>query len=100
MEVRDPGSPRDLVASSVDPEEALDRLLRDLRSSRNGLSDREAARRLVSVVQNVLVRRRGGGWALQLVRQLVHQRWRPAPTALRWRRSVTAPTGADDARPG
>ena len=32
----------------VNPEEALDRLLRDLRSRREGISDREAARRLVS----------------------------------------------------
>ena len=48
----------DAVVGRVDPEEALDRLLRDLRSRREGLSDREAARRLVSVGPNELVRRR------------------------------------------
>ncbi|MGE5764474.1 MAG: cation-translocating P-type ATPase, partial [Mycobacterium leprae] len=62
----------DAAVGGVDPEEALDRLLRDLRSRREGLSDREAARRLVSVGPNELVRRRGGGWPSQLVRQLVH----------------------------
>lgn len=62
----------DAAVGRVDPEEALDRLLRDLRSRREGLSDREAARRLVSVGPNELVRRRGGGWPSQLARQLVH----------------------------
>ncbi|WP_416957483.1 cation-translocating P-type ATPase [Nocardioides sp. T5] len=58
--------------TAPDPEEALDRLLRDLRSSRRGLSDREAARRLVSVGPNVLAARRGPGWPKELGRQLVH----------------------------
>jgi magnesium-transporting ATPase (P-type) len=64
--------PRAEAAKDVDPEEALDRLLRDLRSSREGLTDREATRRLVSVGPNQLVRRRGRGWPWQLGRQLVH----------------------------
>jgi magnesium-transporting ATPase (P-type) len=55
-----------------DPEEALDRLLRDLRSSRDGLTEREASRRLVSVGPNVLTVRRGPGWPRELGRQLVH----------------------------
>ena len=59
-------------ARTIDPEEALDRLLRDLRSTRSGLTEREASRRLVSVGPNVLVRRRGRGWPSQLGRQLVH----------------------------
>lgn len=68
-----PRAPEGLApTAAVDPEEALDRLLRDLRSSRNGLTDREAARRLVSAGPNVLVRRRGRGWVRQLVQQLVH----------------------------
>ncbi|WP_299931475.1 cation-transporting P-type ATPase [uncultured Nocardioides sp.] len=58
--------------TAPDPEEALDRLLRDLRSSRGGLTDREAARRLVSVGPNVLAARRGPGWPKELGRQLVH----------------------------
>lgn len=58
--------------TAPDPEEALDRLLRDLRSSRSGLTDREAARRLVGVGPNVLAARRGPGWPKELGRQLVH----------------------------
>ncbi len=58
--------------TEVNPEEALDRLLRDLRSRREGLSDREAARRLVSAGPNELVRRRGRGWPWQLAQQLFH----------------------------
>ena len=72
MEVRGRGSSPPETTRVIDPEEALDRLLRDLRSSRTGLSDREAARRLVSVGPNVLVRRRGRGWPRQLGQQLVH----------------------------
>ena len=34
--------------SALDPQESIDRLLRDLRTRRGGLSDREAARRLGS----------------------------------------------------
>ena len=60
------------VPAQVNPEESLDRLLRDLRSRREGLSDREAARRLVSAGPNELVRARGRGWLFELVKQLVH----------------------------
>ncbi len=56
----------------IDPEEALDRLLRDLRSGREGLSDREAARRLEVVGRNELVRRGGRAWPRQIIQQLVH----------------------------
>ena len=56
----------------IDPEEALDRLLRDLRSHREGLTGREAARRLEVSGPNELVRRRGRTWPRQLGRQLVH----------------------------
>jgi hypothetical protein len=56
----------------VDPLESLDRLLRDLRTRREGLSDREAARRLVVYGPNELVRRRGRGWVRDLVQQLIH----------------------------
>jgi len=57
---------------SVDPEEALDRLLRDLRSRREGLSDREASRRLETVGPNELTRRASRTWPLQVARQLTH----------------------------
>ena len=50
--------------SVVDPQESIARLLRDLRTRRAGLSDREAARRLVVFGPNELVRR-GGLWWLR-----------------------------------
>ncbi|MEU5842644.1 cation-transporting P-type ATPase [Rhodococcus sp. NPDC047139] len=56
----------------VDPLEALDRLLRDLRSSRTGLSTREAERRIGLHGHNELVRRRSEGWLRALTRQLLH----------------------------
>ena len=57
---------------ALDPEEAADRLLRDLRSDRKGLSGREAARRLLQYGPNVLQRRAGPQWPKALVRQLTH----------------------------
>jgi len=45
--------------ASVDATEPIGRLLRDLRTSRSGLSGREAARRLIAYGPNQL-RRRGG----------------------------------------
>lgn len=64
--------PADAVDRAVDPEAEVSRLLRDLRSRRTGLSDREAARRLQAVGPNELVRRGGRTWPRELVRQLVH----------------------------
>ncbi|WP_098485362.1 cation-translocating P-type ATPase [Georgenia soli] len=61
-----------ITRAHVDPEAALHRLLRDLRSSRQGLSDREAARRLAVVGPNTLQRRGGRLWPRQLLDQLVH----------------------------
>ena len=58
--------------SAVDPEEALERLLRDLRASREGLSSREAERRLLVYGPNELVRRGGRRWPRELARQIVH----------------------------
>ena len=46
-------------SSTIDATEPVERLLRDLRSSRSGLSAREAARRLIAYGPNEL-RRRGG----------------------------------------
>jgi calcium-translocating P-type ATPase len=67
--VTDPGPGS---VSVVDPQESIARLLRDLRTRRAGLSDREAARRLVVFGPNELVRRGGRGWLRELVQQLVH----------------------------
>ncbi|MFI9366558.1 cation-translocating P-type ATPase [Kitasatospora sp. NPDC053057] len=55
-----------------DPEEGVDLLLRDLRSSRQGLSSREAARRLVHYGPNTLRRRGGRRWPGELARQFTH----------------------------
>ncbi|RYP84052.1 cation-transporting P-type ATPase [Nocardioides guangzhouensis] len=59
-------------AGPVDPEEELTRLLRDLRTRPEGLTGREAARRLVIAGPNELVRTPGPPWWSQLVAQLVH----------------------------
>jgi magnesium-transporting ATPase (P-type) len=56
----------------VDATEGLDLLLRDLRSSRTGLTTREADRRLVQYGPNELRRRGGARWPGELGRQLTH----------------------------
>jgi magnesium-transporting ATPase (P-type) len=56
----------------LDPEEAADRLLRDLRTGREGLSSTEAQRRLLQYGPNALQRRRGRQWPKELARQFTH----------------------------
>jgi calcium-translocating P-type ATPase len=56
----------------VDPRERIDLLLRDLRSSRQGLSMREARRRLVAYGPNELRRERHAGWWAEVAAQLTH----------------------------
>ena len=56
----------------VDPEERVELLLRDLRSSPTGLSAREAERRLVHYGRNVLRRRGGRRWPRELAHQFTH----------------------------
>ncbi|MEV2225927.1 cation-transporting P-type ATPase [Nocardia vinacea] len=56
----------------LDPTERVDLLLRDLRSSRSGLTAREAQRRLIHVGPNLLQRRGGRRWPRELVRQFTH----------------------------
>jgi calcium-translocating P-type ATPase len=58
--------------AALDPEEAADRLLVDLRSDRKGLAGSEAERRLLQYGPNVLQRRAGPQWPKALVRQLTH----------------------------
>src|SRR6516225_1989817 len=60
------------ASAVVDPEERIDLLLRDLRSTRSGLSSHEVERRLLQVGRNVLVRRGGTRWPRELLRQLTH----------------------------
>ena len=59
-------------AVALDPGEAADRLLRDLRSAPEGLSTREAQRRLLQYGPNTLRRRRKRRWPAELGRQLTH----------------------------
>jgi magnesium-transporting ATPase (P-type) len=54
------------------PEEPPDLLLRHLHASRQGLSSREAARRLVQYGPNELRRRGGLRWPQELARQVTH----------------------------
>ncbi|GAA1880086.1 cation-translocating P-type ATPase [Streptantibioticus ferralitis] len=56
----------------VNPEEAADLLLRDLRSSSAGLSSAEARRRLSQYGPNELRRRGGVRWPSELARQFTH----------------------------
>ncbi len=58
--------------SSVDPEEAVALLLRDLRASPDGLTTAEARRRLLQYGPNELRRRRGTPWWALLAGQLTH----------------------------
>ncbi|MET9883106.1 cation-transporting P-type ATPase [Streptomyces sp. NPDC006430] len=60
------------AAAPLDPEERVDLLLRDLRSTREGLTAREAARRLVHYGPNMLRRRGGRRWPGELARQFTH----------------------------
>jgi magnesium-transporting ATPase (P-type) len=58
--------------ASPDPEERVALLLRDLRSTRTGLSTREAQRRLAQYGPNELTRRGGRRWPKELARQFTH----------------------------
>ncbi|HVP75470.1 MAG TPA: cation-transporting P-type ATPase [Gaiellaceae bacterium] len=60
-----PMPPRDL-------REPVEALFRDLRSRPDGLTSREAARRLVAYGPNELTRRGGAHWPAQLARQFTH----------------------------
>ena len=62
----------DSESDAVDPRESVERMFRDLRSSRQGLSSREAERRAIVHGPNELQRRRGREWPGELLRQLTH----------------------------
>jgi calcium-translocating P-type ATPase len=57
---------------AFEPTERVGLLLRDLRASPDGLSEREAARRLVVHGPNVLERRGGRRWPRELAAQFTH----------------------------
>jgi calcium-translocating P-type ATPase len=56
----------------VDPRRGLDALLQSLRSGRDGISGREAERRLLVYGRNELRRQGGRRWPLQLAAQFTH----------------------------
>ena len=60
------------ATATFDGTEPVELLLRDLRTSRHGLSQREADRRLVVFGPNVLTRRGGRRWPRELGRQFTH----------------------------
>ena len=60
------------ATTTADPLEPLPSLLRDLRTSRDGLTSPEAARRLVAYGPNELARRTGRRWPRELAQQLFH----------------------------
>jgi calcium-translocating P-type ATPase len=64
--------PTGATTSTLDPTEAVERLLRDLRTTRDGLSSREAQRRLTQYGPNELQRRGGRRWPRELARQFTH----------------------------
>ena len=55
-----------------DPREPVSQLMRDLRARPEGLTEREAARRLVAYGPNALVRRGGRRWPGEVAKQLTH----------------------------
>jgi calcium-translocating P-type ATPase len=59
-------------ASAIEPTEHVELLMRDLRSSPQGLSSPEAKRRLLQYGPNELHRRGGMKWPPELARQLTH----------------------------
>ena len=76
MATRDPPAvdvlPTSDTVATVDGTEPVELLLRDLRATRSGLSQREADRRLVVFGPNVLTRRGGRRWPRELARQFTH----------------------------
>src|SRR5215470_3020952 len=81
-----------VAVANVNATEPVARLLRDLRTSRSGLSSREAARRLVTYGPNQLRRRGGRHLERELGRQFTHPLalllW--AAAALAWLAGITA----------
>jgi magnesium-transporting ATPase (P-type) len=60
------------AAAETDPRQRLELLFRDLRSSADGLTDREAARRLIVYGRNELTRQGKRRWPAELVAQFLH----------------------------
>jgi calcium-translocating P-type ATPase len=63
---------RDPSTAPPDPREPLERLFRQLRTRPEGLSSREAERRLIAYGRNELVQRRARHWAREPLKQVTH----------------------------
>ena len=61
-----------MPSAPTDPTEAVEDLLRALRTQPEGLSSREAQRRLTQYGSNELERRQGAQWPRELARQFTH----------------------------
>ncbi|MCW0213931.1 MAG: HAD-IC family P-type ATPase, partial [Pseudonocardia sp.] len=72
MPVRPPTASAPSQPVTPDPREPAERLLRDLRAGRDGLSSAEAERRLHRYGPNVLEHRATRGWPRALLRQFTH----------------------------
>jgi calcium-translocating P-type ATPase len=64
--------PSETTLAPRDPREPIDRVLRDLRTTRRGLTSREAVRRLTVYGANELTRRGGADWPAEILKQLTH----------------------------
>jgi magnesium-transporting ATPase (P-type) len=64
--------PSGTTLAPQDPREPIDRVLRDLRTTRHGLTGREAVRRLTVYGANELSRRGGADWPAEVLNQLTH----------------------------
>ncbi|HEY7596133.1 MAG TPA: cation-transporting P-type ATPase [Actinophytocola sp.] len=62
----------EVTLAPQDPREPIDRVLRDLRTTRRGLTSREATRRLTVYGANELTRRGRANWPAELLHQVAH----------------------------
>lgn len=62
----------EVTLAPQDPREPIDRVLRDLRTTRRGLTGREATRRLTVYGANELTRRGRANWPGEILRQIAH----------------------------
>src|ERR1700722_13958507 len=72
LTVEHPQAPASPDEAAIEPTEQVELLMRDLRSSPQGLSDAEAQRRRLQYGPNELQRRGGLKWPAELARQLSH----------------------------
>ena len=72
MDFTNPDTISSATAEGLNPQEPLERLLRDLRGRPEGLSERESERRLIIFGRNELAKRARTRWPRELGRQFIH----------------------------